>query len=110
MNSDDTRARLHTKGHVQLNIDNIDDVTIYEGELYWKGRKLKVAGRLELTWPEKIVAIAIAVGTLAAPIATYFQGLESLCKFTGNNAPLCSKLAVPQKPSDTNNYQKKDGT
>lgn len=73
----------------QLNFDNAKYMTIRDDELYWRDKKIKVANRLDLTWGEKISGILLVIGTLAAPCATYFTGLESLCKFTGNKAPFC---------------------
>jgi hypothetical protein len=89
------------EGHEQLNLDNMSNMTTTKnGELFWRGQKIKVQNRLDLTVGEKIGGILLVIGTLAAPVASYFSGLESLCRFTANRAPFC-EWGVPQNQTPT---------
>jgi len=44
------------------------------GRLYWNGKPVEIIGqRLDLTWPQFIIAVVVAVATVIAAIATSVQ-------------------------------------
>lgn len=73
------------------------------GRLYWNGKPVEIIGqRLDLTWPQLIVAIVVAVATVVAALATSVQGFVAYedwaCKVHWPAASACPTGPVPQPP------------
>lgn len=83
----------------EINFDNIKDLVIVDGELHWRGNKLKTVTvqHFALSFWQWITGAVIALGAIAAPAVTYFVGLESICKITDQRAPLCEQFEMGKK-------------
>jgi hypothetical protein len=84
--------------HEEINLDNAGDLTIKDGELYWKKNRLKTetVQHFALTAWQGFIALAVAIAAVVTPVITYLAELENICKSTGDRAPLC-----PFKAPDT---------
>lgn len=89
----------------QINFDNIKDLQIGDGELYWKGNKLKTISvqHFALSFWQWLTGAVIALGAIAAPSVTYVAELEKICNVTDQSAPLCDlldmKIRFPKVPA-----------
>ena len=98
-------------GHEQINLDNIESLTIKNGELYWNKEKLKVetVQHFALSLWQGIGAVAVTLATVIGPVISYLANLEKICDATRNKAPLCpfsppekkagSSIAAPSTPA-----------
>lgn len=88
-------APLDADGHEHANPDNIDDLSIKDGELYWRKQKVKTETRqkLVLTFGQKvaagIVSIAVTVAAVLTPVSQYVADLDKVCINTNYSAPFC---------------------
>jgi hypothetical protein len=82
-------------GHEQINFDNVANLTIKDGQLYWKKEKLKTETRqkLDLTFWQKVGAVvlsaSVAVAAILTPVGQYVADLDKICPNTSYSAPYC---------------------
>jgi|SRR5882672_12638087 len=78
-------------GHEEINLETIQNLTIKDGELYWRGDRLKTetVQHVALTGLQGLGGVLIVVGALASPIVVYTANLDKICTFTGNRALFC---------------------
>jgi len=82
-------------GHEQVNLDNVANLTIKDGQLYWKKEKLKTETRqrLVLSIPQKIgtviFSISVSLAAILTPIGQYIADMEKICPNTSYSAPFC---------------------
>ncbi len=94
-------------GHEQINFDNIHNLTIKDGELYWRKKKLQsvTVKHFALSIWQGIIALAIAAATIIAPFVNYLANLENICKVTNQKSPFCpirqtAKLQPEEKTTE----------
>ena len=123
-------APLDADGHEHANPDNIDDLSIKDGELYWRKQKVKTETRQKLVlsfWQKVaagIVSIAVTVAAVLTPVSQYVADLDKVCTNTSYSAPYCQtwktthdaeektrrdaeELRAKSKPPDTTVTDKK---
>lgn len=66
------------KGHTVVSAEELKNLTIKGGALYWKNKVLK--SKTSLTWPQLIWATLFSIITLLASLAVTADGLMSLNK------------------------------
>lgn len=82
-------------GHEQINLNSIANLTIKDGQLYWRKEKLKTETRqkLVLSVPQKIGAVllsaTVSVAAIISPIIQYTAGLGTICPNSGYSLPYC---------------------
>jgi len=72
------------------------------GRLHWNGRPVEIVGRrLDLTWGQFWIAVAVAIFTALAAVGALAQGWAAYhdwaCK---NNQPSILACPSPDKPAD----------
>lgn len=87
-------------GHEQVNLDNAANLTIKDGQLYWKKEKLKTETRqkLVLSLPQKIgtviFSISVSLAAILTPIGQYVADMEKICPNTNYSAPYCATWKI----------------
>lgn len=97
-------------GHEEINLDNISELSVKNGELYWQKNRLKTESvqHFALTIWQGSIALLVAVASIAGPVVTYLANLENICKATSDKVLLCpfkpvaTKPPLPQPPASTN--------
>lgn len=93
-------------GHEQINFDTISNLTVKDGQLFWKGEKLKTetVHHVVFTKLQLLGAIVIGVAAILAPILTYVSQLQNICPNTNYSFPFCAdwKARQPTPPVTIN--------
>lgn len=82
-------------GHEEIDLGSIANLTIKDGQLYWKKEKLKTETRqkLVLSIPQKIGAVvlstSVSIAALLTPIGQYIADLDKICPNTNYSFPYC---------------------
>lgn len=87
----DERKYIDADGHTQINFNTIHNLTIKDGELYWKKHKLKTETTQKFVFSlwQKISGMLLLIAALASPVVTYVANLANICKYTGGRFPYC---------------------
>jgi hypothetical protein len=94
-------APASADGHEEINLDTIENLTIKDGELYWRGSRLKTetVQHVALTGLQGLGGVLIVVGALASPIVAYVANLDKICAVTGSRAPFCHAASLEKRKS-----------
>lgn len=82
-------------GHEEINFQTVSNLTIKDGQLYWKREKLKTETqqKLVLSLPQKISAIilstCVSVAAILTPIGQYVADIDKICPNTNFSFPYC---------------------
>jgi hypothetical protein len=94
------------KGHEEIGLKELSQLSIKDGALYWKGEKIKTDAEVRLSRGQKLVAGAlsffVAVASITAPAFSYFADRDSICRNSGYSGwLLCPPESKPDVPSET---------
>jgi hypothetical protein len=92
---------IDADGHTEINFDNIHNLTIKDGELYWKKHKLTIETTQKFVFSlwQKISGILLLIAALASPLVTYVANLANICKYTGGRFPYCGSIEESITPA-----------
>lgn len=80
-------------GHEIISLEALDNLTIKDGALYWKGRMLATEVELRLSRTQKIIgsvlSALVAAAAIAGPPIAYLADLDNICEHTKNSLFLC---------------------
>ena len=86
-------------GHVQIDLDNIQYLTIKDDELYWRKRKLSTERieRVFFSRAARALGLLVSIASLAIPLIMYLSSLDAICRNTGNRMIGCASISEASK-------------
>ena len=90
-------------GHEQVNLDTISNLTVKDGQLYWKNEKLKTETVHHLVFSklQLIGALILGIAGVSSPILTYVSQLHNICPNTNYTFPFCADWKARQPVAAT---------
>ena len=99
--ADEDTNKAGASGHEQVSFETIENLTIKDGQLYWKKQKLKTETQQRLIFSvgQKALAIIVSLAAVITPLIMYFSERDKICKNTGDWPLFCplQKQAVDDK-------------
>jgi hypothetical protein len=85
-------------GHEQVNLDTISNLTVKDGQLYWKNEKLKTETVHHLVFSklQLVGALILGIAGVSSPILTYVSQLHNICPNTNYTFPFCAAWKARQ--------------
>lgn len=78
MSNNEHLVSVFENGSDSLQVDNRN------GDLHWKGKKIKTNGKLELQWPERFVGSLVALVTIVSLSISGYQSYREINTKTTN--------------------------
>ena len=101
-------------GHEIISLEALDNLTIKDGALYWKGRMLTTEVELRLSRTQKIIgsvlSALVAASAIAGPPIAYLADLDNICEHTKNSLFLCPVDNAASKDRVRNSVLEKEKT
>lgn len=100
--------------HEIISLEELDNLTIKDGALYWKGKMLTTEVELRLSRTQKIVgsvlSALVAAAAIVGPPIAYLADLDNICEHTKNSLFLCPVDTAASKDGVRNSVLENEKT